>query len=310
MSKSLRAASLFGAASLVNFPLSASTSADIAQKLKVHIFSKHLQFLNYADLADAAASMGFDGIDLTVRPGGHVLPERVSDHLPKAAEAIRKAGLEPSLMTTAVDDASDPVDLKILSTAAQLGFTHYRMNWLPYPDNISMPEAIDRFTTTVKKIGEENRRLKLTGCYQNHAGLQVGSSIWEIYQVLREADKDYMGSQYDIRHAMVEGGTAWENGFRLIADRIKTITVKDYKWSQKNGIWGVEDVPLGEGMVDFKKYFGLLKKNGIQVPVTLHVEYSLGGAENGAKNISMDKNEVFRLMKKDLQKVHQLWQEA
>ena len=35
--------------------------------LKVAIFSKHLQFLQGAELARAAAEMGFDGIDLTVR---------------------------------------------------------------------------------------------------------------------------------------------------------------------------------------------------------------------------------------------------
>jgi L-ribulose-5-phosphate 3-epimerase len=40
----------------------------VADRLKINIFSKHLQFLNYYDLAEAAAEMGFDGIDLTVRP--------------------------------------------------------------------------------------------------------------------------------------------------------------------------------------------------------------------------------------------------
>ena len=62
-------------------------------RLKIHIFSKHLQFLNYQDLAEAAAEMGFDGIDLTVRPKGHVLPERVESDMPKAVEAMRKVGL-------------------------------------------------------------------------------------------------------------------------------------------------------------------------------------------------------------------------
>src|SRR5205814_8116826 len=57
------------------------------ERLKIHIFSKHLQFLNYHDMAEAAAEMGFDGIDLTVRPSGHVLTERVETDMPKAVEA-------------------------------------------------------------------------------------------------------------------------------------------------------------------------------------------------------------------------------
>src|SRR3954466_14686708 len=78
-----------------------------ATPLKVNIFSKHLQFLDYTDMAEVAAQIGFDGIDLTVRPEGHVLPERVETDLPKAIEAMLKVGLTPLLMTTAIEDAGN-----------------------------------------------------------------------------------------------------------------------------------------------------------------------------------------------------------
>jgi len=61
--------------------------------LTLNIFSKHLQWLDYSSMATAVAEMGFEGIDLTVRPEGHVLPERVLEDLPKALEIKRKAGL-------------------------------------------------------------------------------------------------------------------------------------------------------------------------------------------------------------------------
>ena len=63
-----------------------------ADRLEVHLFSKHLQFLDYKDMAEAAAEMGFDGLDLSVRPKGHVLPERAEEDLPKAVEAMKAAG--------------------------------------------------------------------------------------------------------------------------------------------------------------------------------------------------------------------------
>ncbi len=44
------------------------------------------------------------------------------------------------------------------------------------------------------------------------------------------------------------------------------------------------------------------------VPVSLHIDYHLGDAEDGATKISLDKKEVFNAMKKDLQKVHEIWQ--
>jgi len=284
-----------------------TTKGRQASSLKVHVFSKHLQFLNWKDMAEAAAEIGFDGVDLTVRPTGHVLPERVEDDLPKAVEAIRKAGLAHTMMTTAVQDAGNSVDIKLLETAAKVGIKFYRMNWLQYPENKTIPEAIQEFQKTLKDLGELNKKLGLVGCYQNHSGLRAGASIWELWDMLEKADKQHTGVQYDIRHAVVEGGLSWKNGLRLIQPRIKFIAIKDFLWAQKNGKYEVEDVPLGEGMVDFKSYIALMKEYNLNVPVSLHYEYPLGGAEHGGTKITVDKKVVFDAMKKDLQKLHEMW---
>jgi len=278
--------------------------------LKINIFSKHLQFLNYQDMAEAAAEMGFDGVDVTVRPNGHVLPERVETDLPKVVEALKKANFVPLIMTTAVDDANDLTDRKVLTTAAKLGFKFYRMNYYSYPEGKEMPASIELFQQKLKELSQLNKELGLTGCYQNHSGTLAGSSIWELWELLRRADREYMGAQYDIRHAVVEGALSWENGLRLLQSQIKTINVKDFKWLDENGKSVIRDIPIGEGTVDFRNYFKLLKQYKINVPVILHTEYALGGAEHGAKEITCDKQIVFNAMKKDLQKVRELWQQS
>lgn len=281
-----------------------------ADRLKIHIFSKHLQFLNYHDMAEAVAEMGFDGIDLTVRSEGHVLPQNVESDLPKATEAMRKVGLTPLLMTTEVQDANNNTDKVVLEVAAKLGIKYYRMNYFSYPEEKTIPESLKKFQQIIKDISHLNKELGLTGCYQNHAGNMVGSSIWELWELLKEADKQYMGLQYDIRHAVVEGGFSWQNSLRLVQPQIKTLAMKDFIWEKKNGKWNTEDIPLGDGMVDFKTYFKLLKQYKVSVPVSLHFEYPLGGAEHGATKLSCDKQVVFDAMKRDLQKVHDLWQQV
>ena len=278
--------------------------------LKVYIFSKHLQFLNYKDMADAAAEIGFDGVDLTVRPKGHVLPERVEHDLPAAIEAISKAGFSQTILTTAVQDANSSVDRKILETAAALGIKYYRMNWLRYQEGKSIPESISQFKDTLADLSTLNKQLGLTGCYQNHSGNYAGASIWELWEMLKNTDKQHMGVQYDVRHAIVEGALSWVNGFRLIQPQIKFLAVKDFVWTKSNGKWDVQNVPLGEGMIDYKTYFSLLKKYNMEVPVSLHFEYPVGGAEHGASQISIDKKNIFAAMRRDLQKLHRLWEEA
>jgi L-ribulose-5-phosphate 3-epimerase len=169
---------------------------------------------------------------------------------------------------------------------------------------------LQHFQQKIKELSHLNKRLGLTGCYQNHAGNGVGSSIWELWELLRQADKQYMGLQYDIRHAVVEGGFSWQNGLRLVQPQIKTLAIKDFIWEKKDGEWNTQNTPVGEGMVDFKTYFKLLKQYQLNAPVSLHLEYPLGGAENGATKLSCDKQVVFEAMKKDLKRVQELWQQV
>lgn len=282
----------------------------VAENLKVNIFSKHLQFLNYQDMAEVARELGFDGIDLTVRPKGHVLPEKVETDLPLAVEAMKKVGFNPLMFCTAVEDASNPTDKKVLETAAKLGFKYYRMNWYRYNEQRSIPEQLGEFGGKMAGLGQLNEKLGIHGCYQNHSGRMVGASMFEIWQILQKANPKTMGAQYDIRHATVEGGLSWQTGFNLIRPHIKTIVIKDFLWAQNNGKWGVKSVPLGEGMVDLKTYLKLIKDYKIDVPICLHLEYPLGGADQGAFQITVDKKVVFDAMKRDLQKLKELWAEA
>jgi hypothetical protein len=56
--------------------------------------------MDWRRLARSAKRLGFDGLDLTVRPGGHVLPERAADELPEAVATIRGEGLDVPMITT------------------------------------------------------------------------------------------------------------------------------------------------------------------------------------------------------------------
>ncbi len=304
-SGALGAIPILGYGNMVSIPRDFSPDT-----ISVHLFSKHLQFLNYRDMAEAAAEMGFDGLDLTVRPEGHVLPERVAEDLPKAAESMQKFGLKPALMTTNVTDATDPESRTLLQTASSLGFSHYRTGWLTYPEEKTIPDSIAGYAREFKELATLNQEMGLHGGYQNHAGNHVGAPIWDIPQLLKDSDPRWMGCQYDIRHATVEGGSSWELGLRLIKDYINTLVIKDFKWGQVAGKWKPVNVPLGEGMVNFPAYFSLLKKYGINVPISLHYEYELGGAEHGATKITMEQKEIFSQMKKDLAFLRTAWAKA
>ncbi|MEQ6118389.1 TIM barrel protein [Reichenbachiella sp. MALMAid0571] len=278
--------------------------------LDINIFSKHLQFLEFEAVGAKAAEIGFSGVDLTVRPKGHVLPETVEKVLPKAIEDIKRGGSLCKMMTTAVGNSQDTLDKSVLKTASEQGIKYYRSNWFRYEENQPMQDTLDQYKDQIAALSLLNKQLGLVGCYQNHSGLLIGASVWELMKLIESADNNYFGLQYDIRHATVEGGLSWKNGLRLVHNNIKTIVLKDFRWEIVNGKWKTVDTPIGEGMVDFKTYFGLLKKYEINVPVSLHFEYPLGGAEHGKSTITVNESVVFDAMRRDLKKVRELWDEA
>lgn len=213
-------------------------------------------------------------------------------------------------MTTNVIDVENQEQRMVLETASKVGLTHYRTAWLSYPESREISESQVIYGQQLKKLEVLNKQLGLIGCYQNHAGNHVGAPIWDLPPILEATKNMHIGCQYDIRHAVVEGGSSWELGLRLIRPFIKSIVIKDFKWGVVNGKWKPVNTPLGEGMVDFDRYFSLLKEYGINVPISLHLEYGLGGAEHGASTITIDKKEIFKQMKKDLTFLQQTWQRA
>ena len=241
------------------------------EDFSISIFSKHLHWIDYSEMAIVVSEMGFDGVDLTVRPQGHVLPERVEEDLPKAMEAVNKAGKDIYMITTSINDADDPITEEILKTASSLGIHHYRLGWMYYDDTKTIEENISVVQGKMSKLAVLNEKYSISGEYQNYtgadsAGIYFGGSIWDLFGVLKNINSRWLGSQYDIYHATVEGADAWPVGLKLISPYIRTFDIKDFQWSKKDGKWSSESVPLGEGMVDYKKYFDLLKQFKISGP--------------------------------------------
>jgi sugar phosphate isomerase/epimerase len=272
------------------------------KKFQICIFSKHLQWLDYSGMAQTAAELGFDGVDLTVRRRGHVLPERVEDDLPKAVEAITAAGIKPLMMATDINDPDDPKTEKILRTASALGIRYYRLGKYRYTDDKSIVSTLKEAKPKIRDLAAINKHYNIHGDYQNHAGSRyVGAPVWDLWELIKDLDPKYIGCQFDIRHATVEGGQAWPLHLKIISTWIKTLAIKDFNWEKQKNKWQAVNCPLGKGAVDFAGYLQLLKTLSIAAPVTIHYEYDLGGANHGAAKLTMKKEKVLAAIRRDLE---------
>ncbi len=285
-------------------------SAETRAKPVICVFSKHLHWLEIPDMAQTARELGFAGIDLTVRPGGHVEPEKVATELPKAVSLIRKAGLQVPMITTNVMDPDSPLSHAVLKAAGELEIPYYRTGYLKYDPNLEITQNLEQFRTQMQKLAALNKKYRIHGAYQNHSGTGFGAAVWDLWEVLKDLDPQWIGCQYDIKHAVAEGGLSWVHGLNALKSHIRCMDIKDFIWVSKGGKWQQEQMPLGTGMVDFGQYFRLLKKYAISGPMSLHYEYSLGGAEHGKKTLSVPREEVLQAIQRDLRTLRRLLDES
>lgn len=235
------------------------------------VFSKHLQFLDYDALADTCRDVGLDGVDLTVRRGGHVLPERVVTDLPKAVQAIQARGLSVPMITTGLIRANDPDTVPVLETASDLGIRYFRIGGLRYDDQDYPIDNLEMFTEQLHGLTQVARQHNMIAGYHNHSGHgNVGAPLWDLHRMFESIGSPHLGSNFDVGHATVEGALgAWEISARLMARYVKMMAVKDFIWEDGRPRW----LRLGEGRVDTVAFLKVFREAGFMGPISLHLEY-------------------------------------
>jgi sugar phosphate isomerase/epimerase len=294
----IKSASAFAAASML--PNRSGFSGAIC------LFSKHLPSMDWTRMAQAVKKLGFGGIDLTVRPGGHVLPERASEDLPKAVAAVHAEGLSVPMITTALTSADDPTAKPILSTAGKLSIPFFKPGYYKY-SFADVRGELQKAMNDFRSLTEVSKQSGVQCGFHNHEGY-VGAQLWDVAQTIDQLDPKWVGYYFDIRHAVAEGGVAgWKIALNLVAPRIKMIAVKDSYWEKTNKGWRQVNCPLGQGMVDWKAYFKALREANFRGPISLHLEYEIPGASTAAQeeNTLAAAQRDFEFLKGQLQEAYQ-----
>ena len=233
------------------------------------VFTKPFQSLSYDELADVVAELGFDGIEGTIRPGGHITPEQVPDELPKMVDALHKRNLDLTIMASGINNADDKLNVQQLQVAAKLGVKRYRMGYYKYDLKRPIPKQLDEIRPVLKNLVALNKELGIQAIYQNHSGSNyVGAPLWDLHELFKDHNEKYLSVGLDMAHLTAEGTRSWPIQANLIRPRIGALYVKSFRWENNKRL----NCPLSDGIVD-RKYPGQLLKSGFDGPVNLHEEY-------------------------------------
>ena len=252
-------------------------------KPEFHVFSKMFQSpvtKSVDELCELMAKAGFDGIQWTVRPKGHVLPERVAEDLPKAVAAAKKQGLKATTICTAITDGDDPASETLLKVAADCGFKLFRPGYFFYDaKKETFQQSMDRITRGFASLAKVSEKTGMKATYQNHSswGPSVfGGLLWDIHACIRDLDPRYVGIEYDPMHAFFETNLSWTHGFELVTPWIGAVDLKDFHFqlSKKNPKNHAKFMcPAGDGVVPWKDVKRILDMHKVNVPYVVHFEY-------------------------------------
>jgi sugar phosphate isomerase/epimerase len=228
--------------------------------------------------------MGYDGVDLTVMKGGHVDPSRYMVDLDRAFQTFQDGGLDLPMVTTDFTSPSQPYAYVILYVSAQLGARFCRLGtWPPpttAPDPTGQLAAIRSMMAhnDLAQFAATSRQCKITALLANHAGSYPGRSIPEAEALLNGIDRTTFGYCFDPAQAVIEEGRAdaWEAALRAALPRLGAVALSDVALDND-----VSDpapgktraCPLGEGVIDWKKFFAMLSAAGFHGPISLHRDY-------------------------------------
>lgn len=241
-------------------------------------FSKPLPELAWSDLGRAVREAGYEGVDLTVRPKGHVLPERATQDLPRAIEAIKSHGLSVPMITTELTSAKDPTAKPLLETAARHGVRYFKTGYWRFSSSPDVRAQVAAAGGALAGLAALARDCGIELGFHNHAAY-IGAALWDIAPAIDRLDAKWAGYYFDPRHAVAEGGAgAWKAATHLVLPRLKMVALKDCLWEKTPKGWTVENCPLGEGMVDWAWIGSALRAAKFSGPISVHLEYEIAGA--------------------------------
>lgn len=242
-------------------------------------FSQNMAKVPYPQLGFIAQQIGYEGVDLTIMEGGHVNPRIANVDVVRAIESVRGPGLEVPMITTSLTTINDPTAYAVLAITGHTQVHLYRLGFWPYGFNQTVnssdiPRRLAQVRGDLNGLVAYGRSAGMAAMFPNRAGAYVGEAIWDAQTIIADMDPQWIGYYFDPSQATAEGGVAgWEVALRLALPRLKAVAVQDFTWVKSGNAWKMEMCPMGEGAVDWTRFFGILAQARFAGPLSIHMEY-------------------------------------
>ncbi len=234
------------------------------------VFTKPWPKKSVAELAQFVKGLGFDGVELPVRPGFQVVPENVSKGLPEAAKIFADHGVKIGTVAGSMDEPT-------IAACAEAGVPIIRICQRIDPKAGYMAEE-----ARVQK--EYDALLPLLDKYgvaigvQNHADYNVNHAMG-IRHLIEKYDPKHFCAVLDQAHCGLNGEPP-EYAIDIVWSHLRVVNLKSAFWVRSNGPeapeakWQKHWTTGRHGMAYWTRVVAELKRRNYSGDICLTAEYT------------------------------------
>ena len=257
--------------------------ADGEQKLKerpdVCVYTEHFQSLPIPKVCEIFSDMGVEGLDLTVRPGGHIKPEAAKDELPKAAQAAKDRGLKVMMLTTAINSVDRNAE-EILAACQETGINRIKLGYFPIGQFGQLSKRLKEVRIELNKVVELAAKYNVRPCVHVHSGSTIPSNGFVLHNLIHDIPPERIGAYMDSYHMTITGGAGgWKQVIDLLTPWISLVALKNFQWypGKRTEInqqtWRTNFCRLEDGIAPIPSFVKTIHNVGYRGFYTLHTEY-------------------------------------
>jgi len=240
------------------------------QGITFSVFTKPWKTMPIPQLGEFVRKLGFDGIELPVRPGYQVEPHVVEKDLPVAARQLAQAGVR-------ILSVAGPTDEKTILACAAAGVPIIRtMANISKDEDYLAGEA--RLQREYDALLPALERYGVTIGVQNHCDRFVGNAVG-LRQLIGKYEPRRVAAVWDAAHEALVGSPP-DLALDVIWSHLCMVNLKNAFWRRTNGPeaenaeWTHHWTSGRHGLASWPKVVAELKRRAYRGVVCLTAEYS------------------------------------
>jgi sugar phosphate isomerase/epimerase len=219
----------------------------MTQQQVISVFTKPWREDSVDQLAERVDTLGFNGIELPVRPGYQVSPDEVRQLLPETVARLRAAGIE-------VHGVASDLEESVFAACSDAGVDMIRIQ-VPVSVEDGYFASRDAFRRKLDSLAPVCKRFGVRVGVQIHSGRYLARST-EVMEAIRDFEPDTVCAVWDAGHAALCGEDP-EYGLATCGEHLALINLKNFRYERaENG--GYERVSCS-GETGFSSWESVLR---------------------------------------------------